>query len=939
VIHVAALLLAGALLLPTEPIPRIETGRHTAFIHALAFDAATGRLYSASEDKTIRVWRIGDGRLLETYRVPAGFRSEGQLYALALSPDGKRLAAGGWTCWDTEGAACIYLLDAATGEILHRITGLPEVVATLGFSPDGLHLAVGLMGARGLRVFRVADRALVAEDQAYRGNLLELDFTGDGRMVTTSLDGFVRTYDRRFTLAGRIKAGLPGVEPFGVRYSPDGRYIAVGFNDVARVSVLRSADLSVVAELTAPKLGKLTRIAWTADGSSLYGAGEPAGLLRWQLSNPGRAQPLPAAAGRIGDLIVTPNGFVAFGAEDPALGLLDPSGRRLFLLGSGVPDHRRAALELRISHDASVVEIPLSGALRAFSVTQAQLVHPDAKLPTPVTSARGWLLTDARNERQLKINGHAVSLDRHETVHARALTPDRSHIVLGTEWMLRLADRNGAIRWSVRMPTSVRAVNVSGDGRFVVAALSDGTINWFRAGNGTPVLGLFLHIDGESWAAWTPQGEYASSVHGDNFVGWHLNRGPDVAPDFFRAVQFEREWYRPQALAASLFGNSVATATASALRAIAPPRLQLRALPAGGDAHIRRIRVVAESDGLPMRDMVAYVNDIPLTSFRDRSIGARETHRVVRDFDLHLTEADNDIRIEVSNGRSLGVGEHYIASDPNMLTSEASGDLYVLAVGANRFPGLGASLSLTYAASDAKELARALSAAGTARFRKVHVRTLSDDGTLPTRAAVLSALQMLQQAQGSDTVMLFLASHGLSDRAGNYYFVPRDAKRADIDALLAGRSLSPESSLLPWSAFFETLRQTAGRRLLIVDTCQARNISGRFQEHSLVKRSASSRIAFVLASKGDEESQEYAPGGHGLFTYALLEGLRGRGDGDRDGVTTIAEWFGFAAGVVEQLRDRRIGPQTPQMIAPRRLQAMPVMDLRRAAAPAAGGRS
>src|SRR6185295_3783616 len=107
---------------------------------ALAVDEPSGKVYSASEDKTIRVWRIADGRLLDTFRVPAGLQAEGQLYALALSPDHRTLAAAGWTCWDAERAACIYLLDADTGEPRGRITGLPEVVATLRFSPDGRHL-------------------------------------------------------------------------------------------------------------------------------------------------------------------------------------------------------------------------------------------------------------------------------------------------------------------------------------------------------------------------------------------------------------------------------------------------------------------------------------------------------------------------------------------------------------------------------------------------------------------------------------------------------------------------------------------------------------------------------------------------------------------------------------------------------------------------------
>jgi uncharacterized caspase-like protein len=247
--------------------------------------------------------------------------------------------------------------------------------------------------------------------------------------------------------------------------------------------------------------------------------------------------------------------------------------------------------------------------------------------------------------------------------------------------------------------------------------------------------------------------------------------------------------------------------------------------------------------------------------------------------------------------------------------------LYVLAVGANRFPNLDAKLTLMYGARDAEEFAAAWRAMPHTRFRKMHVQTLDDDARLPLRANILSALKTLSAARAEDTVVVFLASHGVSDSAGDYFFIPRDAARADIDTILAGKPVAQDASLLGWQDVFDALRNVAGRRLLIVDTCQAKQISGHFKDYSLVKRSASSRMAFVLAAQGNEESQEYLPGQHGLFTYSLLEGLKGRGARD----LTVEQWFVGAAQRVAQLRDRRIGPQTPQLIAPASLRALRVV--------------
>jgi hypothetical protein len=911
--------------LPAVPFLRIDTARHAAFVHALTLDEVAGRVYTASEDKTVRVWRISDGRLLDTFRVPSGLRAEGQLYALALSPDRRLIAVAGWTCWETEGRSCVYLLNAATGAIVARLRGLEEVVSAVRFSPDGRHLAVGLMGMQGVRVFRVQDGALVAADRDYRDKLLELDFSPGGRLVTASLDGFLRVYDERFVLSGRVNAGLAGQEPFGIRHSRDGRLLAVGFNDVPRVTVLQASDLSVIATLVGSGTRNLTRVAWSPDGTVIFAAGETSNsdasaLFRWRLSNPSHAEPLPAAIGRIGDLAVTRDNLLLFGAEDPTLGVVDPAGRIRYALRTGIPDYRTLPGRLRVSGDGSVVEIPAAPGARRFSLTTQKLesVAPNAApLPAPRISAAGWRIEGWGGDVPPKLNGRPLPLEPFELARAYAFAPDGTALFVGTEWALRAFDRTGAVKWTVRTPTLVRAVTVSGDGRFVVAALGDGSIHWHSLQEGLPAVSLFVHADGEGWVAWTPEGQYSSSAYGDTLVGWHINRGADIAPDFFRAVQFERELFRPDVIAARL--RTLAPAPdARTLLAIAPPRVSVTPLEGG------RVRVSAESSGLPMREMSVYVNDIPIVLARNRTLTQRESMRFVRDVPIPLAGPDNDVRAEVFNDRSMGVTERYVQGPPTAVAAQR-GDLYVLAIGSNQFPELSPDQYLSYAARDAEEFAATLQAIGTNRFRRVHVHTLSDSKHPATRAAVLEALRWLSQPTGNDTTVLFMASHGLSDSAGNYYFVPRDVRRDDLDRLLEGESLAPDSSLVGWLPIFDALRAVAGRRVLVVDTCQARNVSGRFQDFSLVKRSASSHIAFVLASKGDEESQEYAQARHGLFTYALLEGLRGAADFDRNRRITVDEWFSFAARRVDELRDRTIGPQTPQLIAPPALRAMTLM--------------
>jgi len=106
---------------PTRPMLRVETGMHTTLIRRLVVDAPRNRLITCSDDKTIRVWQLPGPRLLATLRVPMDEGHEGQLFGLAVSPDGRSIAAGGWTGWDWDGKASVYLFDIASGDLMRRL--------------------------------------------------------------------------------------------------------------------------------------------------------------------------------------------------------------------------------------------------------------------------------------------------------------------------------------------------------------------------------------------------------------------------------------------------------------------------------------------------------------------------------------------------------------------------------------------------------------------------------------------------------------------------------------------------------------------------------------------------------------------------------------------------------------------------------------------------
>ena len=256
---------------PGEPIFRLDTGGHTAVVRRIGVDAKERYLVTGSDDKLVRVWSLTDGALLQTLRIPVDRGDEGKIFAVALSADGQTVAAGGWTGWAWDDEGSIYLFDRAGGRMIRRLGGLPNVITHLTFSRDGRFLAVSLGGANGIRVYRTHDWTEIAADRDYGGDSYSCHFAFDGRLVTTSLDGFVRLYNAHFELIAKAKA--PG--PSFAHFSPDGNRVAVGFNDTTAVNVLSGDDLGFLyaPDTAGVDNGNLTTVEWSRDGQRLYGAG------------------------------------------------------------------------------------------------------------------------------------------------------------------------------------------------------------------------------------------------------------------------------------------------------------------------------------------------------------------------------------------------------------------------------------------------------------------------------------------------------------------------------------------------------------------------------------------------------------------------------------------------------------------------------------------
>jgi WD40 repeat protein len=535
----------------------VDPGMHTAAITAASADRDGRWAVTGSFDKTVRIWSLADGNLERTIRPPAGPGEVGQIFAVAMSPDGALIAASGNTT-PTGEAKQVYLFDRPTGALVGRIQGLPGTVDALAFSPDGTRLAAGLIPG-GLIVYareRGWDEA--AHDEDYDDAVYGADFAPDGRLATTSVDGMVRLYAPGGVGAVRPVATvkLPG-QLYRIAFSPpDGAHLAVGYAETPRVDLL---DGRTLATLPGPDLTGLREVigllavAWSRDGQELVAGGRyplvRGPVLAWCNGGAASRRSLMEANSTVESLIALPNGGI-LEADQASLTSLGSDGTRRWSRETPIANFIGQFDLLKVSTDGASVEFgyePFGGSAAHFDIATRTLVPElgsDAGMAVPKQTGLNvehWL-----NEVQPTVEGRALVLYPYEMSRSLAIHPSRKSFVLGTSWFLRAFDAQGAPLWSRPAPGEVSAVNITGDGRLVVAAYGDGTIRWHRMTDRDEVLALMPLADRSNWVAWTPEGFYASTAGAQGVLRWHVNRGWEPAESV--PVEDIPGSYRPELL-------------------------------------------------------------------------------------------------------------------------------------------------------------------------------------------------------------------------------------------------------------------------------------------------------------------------------------------------------------------------------------------------------
>lgn len=251
------------------------------------------------------------------------------------------------------------------------------------------------------------------------------------------------------------------------------------------------------------------------------------------------------------------------------------------------------------------------------------------------------------------------------------------------------------------------------------------------------------------------------------------------------------------------------------------------------------------------------------------------------------------------------------------ISAQFKGRKFALIVGISRYKYHDGGLKdLTYADIDARAVRDFLQRREGGGFAAADILYLENETA--TIGAMRSALQQfLAKAGTGDLIFLYLAGHGTPDPYApqTLYFLLHDTKVADMP-----------NTALPMKELQEVLDYNirAKRVVVFIDACHSAGLSGeqlaetRGLENNLINLYAARLFneegrAVMTSSDVNEvsrESQRWG-GGHGIFTWALLEGLGGRADANADHLVTAGELFSF---VRERVRAETEFRQNPRIM-------------------------
>lgn len=236
------------------------------------------------------------------------------------------------------------------------------------------------------------------------------------------------------------------------------------------------------------------------------------------------------------------------------------------------------------------------------------------------------------------------------------------------------------------------------------------------------------------------------------------------------------------------------------------------------------------------------------------------------------------------------------------LAPDGKGQLWAVIIGISSYKNVPPEGQLRFAHRDAEDLAAFLRSPRGGGFPSNHIKLLlNQDATL---SAIRTAIGtwLVRSAEPDDVIYIFFAGHGVVEGDNDGYLLAHDSDPQNLYA-----------TALQVGELDRIITQRLHARIVVLmaDACHAGQLgwaSRGTTEPTLISNyldevgKSGAGVFRLLASRANERSFEDGKwgGGHGAFTHFMLEGLKGKGDRDKDGFVRVGELLDYLSEVVPE---------------------------------------
>jgi uncharacterized caspase-like protein len=355
------------------------------------------------------------------------------------------------------------------------------------------------------------------------------------------------------------------------------------------------------------------------------------------------------------------------------------------------------------------------------------------------------------------------------------------------------------------------------------------------------------------------------------------------------------------------------------------------------------LRIKAADSRYRLDRLRIFVNNVPVNGKEGESLRSQEVQNLDSTVSLKLAAGRNKVQVSVLN--SAGAESLYANAEITCTAQRSKPTLWAISMGVSEY--VDSDWNLRYAAKDAKDISARLRSSSGTSYAEVKELVLTDKEVNKESLSKIRAF--LTGATIDDTVVMFVAGHGLLDDKYDYYFGTSDVEFSTpskkgiafdefdnilaelpclkkvllIDTCHAGELDEDEKKALaaaqigsaPAGAPLQlALHQVGSRGVFVKPIDGARGKSEWYDrlQRIFVDLRRGSGATILSSSAGAEYALESSEQKNGLFTYAVLEALGGKKEADlnKDGALQMSEMAEFLKVRVAELSKNK---QTPNV--------------------------